>query len=106
MSRPILITYPEGWRQMLLWLCLSIFVVRVIGQIEVVLLSPSWLPPFRAWESGLIPYALLLPIQILLIAWMAIIAADHWRGTGSFWVTRRSTRRRLKVVASTYFAVM
>jgi hypothetical protein len=102
----ILVTYPDRWRQRLLWLCLSIFVVRVIAQIEVVLLSPPWLPPFRAWESGLIPYALLLPIQILLIAWMAIIAADQWRDTGSFWVTRRSTRRRLKVVAGTYFAVM
>jgi hypothetical protein len=77
-----------------------------MGQIEVVLLAPSWLPPFRAWESGLIPYGVLLPIQILLIAWMAIVATDHWRGSGYFWVTHGSTRRRLKMIAAIYFTIM
>ena len=96
----------ERWRSSALWLCLSLFVVRVIGQIEVVVLSPHWLPPFRAWESGLIPYAVLLPIQIVLIAWMAIVATDHGRGSGYFWVTHRSTRRRLKTIAGIYFAAM
>jgi hypothetical protein len=93
-------------RPLLLWVCLGLFIVRVTGQIEVVLLSPSWLPPFPAWESGLIPYSVLLPIQILLTAWMAIVAMDHWRGTGYFWVTQRSTRRRLKVIAVTYLGIM
>lgn len=32
-----------------LWLCLAIFVARVVGQIEVLLLGPRWLPPFSAW---------------------------------------------------------
>jgi hypothetical protein len=100
--------YPhwERWQPWALWLSLSLFLVRVVGQIEVVLLSPSWLPPFRAWESGLIPYSLLLPIQIVLIAWMTIVATDHWRCSGYFWVTHRSTRRRLKIIAGIYFAVM
>jgi len=105
MSSPI-VALLDRWRQMALWLCLSLFVVRVIGQIEVVLLSPSWLPPFRAWESGLIPYSVLLPIQVALIAWMAIIAADQWRGSGAFCVTHQKTRRRLKILAGLYFAVM
>ena len=35
----------EHWRSSALWLCLSLFVVRVIGQIEVVVVSPHWLPP-------------------------------------------------------------
>jgi hypothetical protein len=106
MSSPIVFARVDRWRQVALWLCLSLFVVRVIGQIEVVLLSPSWMPPFRAWESGLIPYSLLLPIQIILTAWMAIVAADQWRGSGHFWVTHRSTRRRLKIIAGIYFTVM
>jgi hypothetical protein len=100
------VTQWERWRQMALWLSFSLFVVRVIGQFEVVLRSPSWLPPFRAWESGLIPYSVLLPIQIVVIAWIAIVAADHWRGSGYFWVTLRKTRRRLKIIAGIYFAVM
>jgi hypothetical protein len=106
MSSPIVFAQVDRWRQVALWLCLSFFVIRVIGQIEVVLLSPSWMPPFRAWESGLIPYSLLLPVQIILTAWMAIVAADQWRGSGHFWVTHRSTRRRLKIVAGIYFTVM
>jgi len=77
-----------------------------MGQIEVVLLAPSWLPPFRAWESGLIPYSVLLPTQILLIAWMAIVATDQWRGSGYFWVTQQKTRRCLKIIAGIYFSVM
>jgi hypothetical protein len=105
-SARLSVTGQERWRQVALWLCLSLFVVRVIGQIEVVLLPLSWLPPFRAWESGLIPYSVLLPIQIVLIAWMTIVATDHWRGSGYFWVTHRSTRRRLKIIAGTYFTVM
>jgi len=105
-SARLSLTLIERRRSLALWLCLSIFVARVMGQIEVVLLAPSWLPPFRAWESGLIPYSVLLPIQILLIAWMAIIAADHWRGSGYFWLKRESTRRRLKLIAGIYFAVM
>ncbi len=70
------------------------------------LLSPAALPPFRAWESGLILNSLLLPIQILLIAWMALVAADQWRGAGYFCVTQQRTRRWLKIVAGLYFAVM
>jgi hypothetical protein len=106
MSSPFVIATFDRRRQIALWLCLSLFVVRVIGQVEVALLSPSWLPPFRAWESGLIPYSLLLPIQIALIAWLAIIAADHWRGSGYFWVTQGVTRSRLKLIAGIYFAVI
>jgi hypothetical protein len=106
MSNPIVIAPLERWREVTLWLCLSVFVARVIGQVEVVLLSPSWLPPFRAWESGLIPYSVLLPVQIILTAGMAIVAADHWRGSGAFWVTRPSIRRRLKIIAAIYFTVM
>lgn len=97
---------PDRRRRIALWLCLSLFVVRVLGQIEVVLLSPAWLPPVGAWESGLIPYSVLLPLQILLIAWMAVVASDHWRGSGYFWVARVTTRRRLKIMALAYFAIM
>ena len=67
-------------RRTLIWLCLAVFVIRVVAQVEVSLCAPSWLLPFRAWESGLVPYPALLPAQILLIAWMTVIAVDHPRG--------------------------
>ena len=96
----------ERRRCQALWLCLAIFVARVVGQIEVLLLSPRWLPPFSAWESGLIPYPLLLPLQILLIAWMAAIASDHSRGGGRMWVESPWVRKRLKASAAVYASVM
>jgi len=70
------------------------------------LLAPPWLPRFSAWESGLIPYPLLLPLQIGLIAWMAVIASDHRRGGGPFWPESPTVRRRLKAVALCYAALM
>lgn len=49
---------------------LTLFVLRVLGQLIVVLFAPSWLPPMEAWYSGLLPYPLLLPAQIAIIALM------------------------------------
>jgi hypothetical protein len=80
--------------------------VRVIGQIEVLLMAPPWLPPFSAWESGLVPYPVLLPAQILLVAWMAAIASDHSRGAGPMWVESPQARGRLNAVAAVYALVM
>jgi hypothetical protein len=98
---------PKEWRRRAaMWLCLLIFSVRVIGQIEVCLLAPTWLPPFAAWESGLVPYHVLLPTQISLIAWMTVIAVDHGRSSGFFWVTRPGTRRALRAFAAVYGGAM
>jgi hypothetical protein len=96
----------ERIRRRALWLCFGIFLARVVGQIEVVLLAPRWLPPFPAWESGLIPYPALLPLQILLIAWMAGIASDHSRGSGRTWVESPRVRKRLNAFAAVYASVM
>lgn len=96
----------ERLRRFALWLCLGIFLARVVGQIEVLLLAPSWLPKSSAWESGLIPYPVLLPLQILLIAWMAAIASDHSRGSGPMWVSGARARKRLTLFAALYASVM
>lgn len=101
-ARPV----AERWRIAALWTCLAVFVLRVLGQLEVLLLAPSLLPPFGAWESGLVPYVLLLPLQILLIAALTVMAVDHGRGGGFFWVSGDSTRLRLRLCAAIYAAVM
>ena len=49
----------------LLWTCVVLFAARVLGQFEALLLTPDWLPDMDAWYSGLMPYYLLLPAQIL-----------------------------------------
>ncbi len=58
----------------LLWTTTALFLLRVVGQIEVWLLAPDWLPPMQAWYSGLLPYPLLLPAQILLLMLMPVLA--------------------------------
>jgi hypothetical protein len=96
----------EGVRRLTLWLCLGIFLARVVGQIEVLLLAPHWLPKLSAWESGLIPYPVLLPLQIVVVAWMAAIASDHSHGSGPMWVESSRVRRRLNALAAVYASVM
>jgi hypothetical protein len=61
-----------------------LFVLRVLGQLAVALFEPSWLPPFERWYSGLMPYPLLLPTQLLMVAAMIKIVADVARGSGLF----------------------
>jgi hypothetical protein len=57
-----------------------LFLVRVAGQVLVVLRAPSWLPPMHQWH--LMPYRLLLPIQIGFLALMALIEISLLRAWG------------------------
>ena len=63
-----------------LWIFLALFLLRVLGQMVVVLRAPRWLPPMEQWN--LTPYRLLLPTQILFLAVMGWIATDLMRGAG------------------------
>jgi hypothetical protein len=57
-----------------------LFVLRVVGQVFVALKAPAWLPPMEQWN--LMPYRLLLPIQIVFVAVLFAIAAGVGRGDG------------------------
>ncbi len=70
-----------------LWICLLLFVSRVLGQVYVGLYRPRWLPPWEEWYSGLLPYPWLLLSQVLIIMAMTMIAYDHSRGEGWLIVT-------------------
>jgi hypothetical protein len=67
-----------------LWILLGLFFCRVLGQLLVVLYGPRWLPPMAQWYSGLIPYRLLLPAQVVFLTLMAAMASDVTRGEGFF----------------------
>ncbi len=75
--------YPSHGRW--LWVLLGAFLVRVAAQPVAELTGWGWLPPFAAWQSGALPYPLLLVSQLLLAAAMAYAAAG---------VARRRTRPR------------
>lgn len=95
-----------SWRVSLLWTLLGLFLLRVLGQVYVGLYSPTWLPPWPEWYSGLLPYPLLLPTQILLLMWMTLITYDNSRCSGIFWVESHAVKRRLCWLAAVYAGVM
>lgn len=57
-----------------------LFVLRVAGQVLVALRAPGWLPSMKEWN--LMPYRLLLPIQLLFVAVMLAIVAGLARPHG------------------------
>jgi hypothetical protein len=90
----------------LMWTCIALFAARVIGQVEVLLLAPDWLPPMEHWYSGLLPYYLLLPAQIVLLVIMGAMASSERLRSGAFAADHPGTATLLRVLALMYFAFM
>ena len=68
-----------------LWLFTVLLIGRVIGQIVVVLWAPRWLPPMQQWQSGLLPYPVLLIGQAVVLTLMIWISIDFSNRAG-YWV--------------------
>lgn len=67
----------------------TLFVLRVLGQVLVVCNLAPWLPPLSAWQSGLLPYPVLLSAQLLIIGVMTSVCRDLFRGFGWFHTPRK-----------------
>jgi hypothetical protein len=89
-----------------LWLLLALFVGRVVGQLLVAYTAATWLPPMPEWYSGLLPYSLLLPAQVLIIGLLAKICIDVSRGRGFFVEPRPVFGRPVLLFGYLYLAVM
>ena len=61
-----------------------IFSLRVSDQALVEFFSVVWLPSSEAWASGVIPYSILLPIQLGMLIGMMKIVTDVRRQSGFF----------------------
>ena len=84
----------------------SAFLLRVLGQLIVVLFEPTFLPPNDEWYSGLIPYPILLPTQMAILGVQWGISRDLWRGRGRFATLRPRMGVWLRWLSVLYFAVM
>ena len=82
------------------------FLGRVVGQVLVVAFAPSWLPPNAEWYSGLLPYPLLLPSQIAILALQALVSRDLWRGEGRFAERMPRFGRAMRWFSIVYFTGM
>ena len=89
-----------------LWALLALFIARVAGQVIVVLRHPAWLPEMKQRYSGLLPYPVLLPIQIVYIVVMTWIAVDFTREAGAFVVPRPALGAVLVWMSYVYAAGM
>jgi len=76
--------------QYALWLFTLLLAGRVVGQIVVVLWAPRWLPPMAQWQSGLVPYPVLLAVQAVVLTLMVWISMDFSRGAG-YWLRPHPT---------------
>jgi hypothetical protein len=85
---------------------MALFGARVIGQFEVLVAAPGWLPDMDAWYSGLLPYYLLLPVQIALLMVMAVVAWSRRVRTGRFALANPRIARALRGLALLYFLAM
>ena len=90
----------------LLWILLFLFVLRVVGQLLVVMGWGWFLPPMHQWYSGLLPYRYLFPVQIVIIIVYAKICLSFTRGDGFLVAPRRRLGRALLLFGALYFAGM
>lgn len=82
------------------------FGLRVAGQAIVAGWQVNFLPPMEQWYSGLIPYPVLLPTQIVILILQAWISWDLWRKQGVFARRRAKIGPLLNWFAFAYFLVM
>lgn len=83
-----------------------LFFLRVVGQALVALAGVTVLPPMSEWYSGLLPYRLLLPVQVAMLALQAAISLQFARGHGVFVTPRPRVGRVLIALSAVYFLAM
>jgi uncharacterized protein len=82
----------------------ALFAVRVGGQLLVLSVGPDWLPPMGQWN--LVPYPILLPIQLALLGTMIAVTVDLALGANMLPPGGRAVGVSLVVFACVYGAAM
>ncbi len=63
---------------------LGLFALRVVGQLLVASGVAPFLPPMDDWQSGLLPYPLLLASQVAILGIFGTVCVQFTRGRGYF----------------------
>ena len=91
---------------LVMWALTLLFFLRVLGQLLVAFFDAAFLPAMEEWYSGLVPYPILLPIQILILTFQVKVCMDFSRGRGFFVVQRKTMGRIVLWFSYLYFASM
>ena len=90
----------------LLWLLTFLFFLRVLGQALVAFFDVGFLPSMEHWYSGLLPYPILLPVQIVILCVQAKINTGLSRNAGYFSLPHPRAGRFLQDFAYVYAGAM
>ena len=90
----------------ILWILLVIFILRVIGQILVVLNLQDFLPSMEEWQSGILPYPYLLILQIAIIIFYGKICLDFSKGRGFFAIPQKRLGKGFLIFGTMYLFAM
>jgi hypothetical protein len=101
-----IVSRPASGAAVVLTALTLLFLARVAGQALVVFLGVSWLPPVDAWYSGLLPYPILLPAQVVILAVQAAVDWAAWTGRESFVRPRPRAARALRWFSYAYALAM
>ena len=93
---------PRSFSAIVLCMLTMLFGVRVAGQALVAFFDVTWLPSMNTWFSGLLPYPVLFPAQIVILLIQGVIDRDIWRARGFFARSRPRAGRRLQGFACVY----
>ena len=81
----------------------ALFALRVCAQLLQALYPVGWFPEFEAWQSGLLPYPLLLAGQFAIVGLMSFVLHRVRNGT----IRARPWKYRVCLFfGGAYFAVM
>jgi hypothetical protein len=86
-----------------LWTLTALFAFRVIAQPLALVIESPLLPRFESWQSGVMPYSLLVVAQLFILAWLALTA---WRVSHNHVTPNRKAGRSLLAIAALYAATM
>lgn len=89
-----------------LWCLTGLFFFRVLGQMLVAFAHVRFLPHMAEWYSGLMPYPLLLPTQLVMLAGMAWLNWGVMSGDGPVAAHRPRLGQGLIILAVLYAAGM
>lgn len=79
----------------------ALFAVRVIAQLGSLFVVDGWIPAFERWSSGVIPYPLLLVLQLIILA--SMVSGCSYPGR---WRPGLTAIRMMKWLALPYFSIM
>jgi hypothetical protein len=87
----------------LLWIFLAMFLFRVCAQLLQAFFNFNFLPEFEKWQSGTLPYSVLLTFQLIILL---VFARNCVRAETNALKSNKKTGKFLKIFGSVYFIAM